>query len=118
MYLLCVGVCTCGGVGDGPDGVAKDPADYPDTPVLPLSTTPSPPQQIKINSTRTNRRTHQVLVAEAGGVVKAIDGGEYKFDVSKSDIICGNAEVIPAVVEAIKAADRKMWKKVCVLLFV
>lgn len=65
-----------------------------------------------------------MLVTEAGGVVKAIDGGEYVFDVAKSNLVCGNAEVVPGVVAAIKAADRKMWKKarinvcVCVLVFV
>lgn len=55
----------------------------------------------------------QVLVSEAGGVVKAIDGGEYRFHTTgKSNIVCGNAAVIPEVVEIIEAAHKKMWKKV------
>jgi hypothetical protein len=57
-------------------------------------------------------------VTEAGGVVRAIDGGEYEFHMTKSNLICGNAEVIPAVVEVIRAADQKMWKKARVHVFV
>lgn len=50
-------------------------------------------------------------MTEAGGVVRAMDGGEYLFDVSNSGLVCGNAEIIPPVVAVIEAADRKMWKK-------
>lgn len=56
--------------------------------------------------------TQQVLVTEAGGVVRATDGGEFEFHMSNANLICGNADVIPPVVAVISAADKKMWKKV------
>ncbi len=55
-----------------------------------------------------------MLVTEAGGVVRGIDGGAFEMHMrlSDSNLICGNADLVPEVVEVIKAADAKMWKKV------
>lgn len=59
-----------------------------------------------------------MLVTEAGGIVRATDGGEFEFHMSNANLICGNADVIPPVVAVISAADKKMWKKVGIFFFV
>ena len=47
-------------------------------------------------------------------MVRGIDGGAFEMHMrlSDSNLICGNADLVPEVVEVIKAADAKMWKKV------
>ncbi|GAB5035767.1 inositol monophosphatase [Nannochloropsis oceanica] len=52
-----------------------------------------------------------VLVKEAGGILRGIDGGEFTFKMGQGDLVCGNAGIVEEVVGAIREADRKMWRK-------
>jgi len=52
-----------------------------------------------------------VLVKEAGGVLRGIDGGEFVFKMGQGDLVCGNERIVEEVMEAVKEADRKMRRK-------
>lgn len=52
-----------------------------------------------------------VLVKEAGGELRAIDGGGFVFETGRGNLVCGNKAIVEEVVECVKKADKKMWKK-------
>jgi inositol-phosphate phosphatase/L-galactose 1-phosphate phosphatase len=52
-----------------------------------------------------------VLVREAGGTVRALGGGDFVFSMGQGNLVCGNARLVEEVVQAVRAADNKMWWK-------
>ena len=56
-----------------------------------------------------------VLVKEAGGELRAIDGGDFVFETGRGTLVCGNKAIVEGVVECVRKADKKMWKRVAMV---
>lgn len=52
-----------------------------------------------------------VLIEEAGGVIRSIDGGPFELKMGQGDIICGNERLINQVLDVIRVADREAMMK-------